>query len=238
MSSTGPQEKQWEGEYRERRMLSPSNSPHADVVRFLKWLKKEAKKEGAPLDLDGMAVLDLGSGTGRNSFYFADRGAHATGYEISDTALTFARGFASEAGLAIEYRKQDIGAPYPAADASVDIALDVTSSNSLDEKGRAVHLSELMRVMKPGAYLFVRALSKEADVHAKALVAKFPGPEPDTYVHPDLHLTEKVFTRDSFIETYKQFDVLKLERTEHYATVSGRKYKRHYWIAYLRKPSE
>lgn len=230
------QEKAWEREYRTKRMLSPSNIAQADVVRFAKWLKKEKRQEDRLFDFDRLTVLDLGSGTGRNAFYFADRGARAIGYEISDTALSLARSFAEDAGLSIEYRKQDIGSRYPLPDGSVDVVLDITSSNSLSDTARQVYLSETHRVLTAGGTVFVRALSKEGDRHAKELIARFPGPDPDTYVHPDLGVVEKAFTKESFLETYAPpFEVLNLERVEHYVTASGRKYKRQYWISYLRK---
>ena len=230
------QDKAWEREYRTKQMLSPSNVPHAEVVRFAKWYKKRRRTENPDFDWEGVTVLDLGSGTGRNAFYFAERGARATGYEVSPTALELARGYANEAGLAIDYRLQDIGAPYPLPDASVDIALDVTSSNSLTDRARETYLSETRRVLRPGGMLFVRALSKEGDKHAKELIERHPGPDEDTYVHPDLDIQEKTFTRESFERTYAPyFTTLELDRAEHYATVSGRKYKRQYWIAYLER---
>jgi SAM-dependent methyltransferase len=228
------QEKEWAREYDSRQMLSPGNKPQADVVRFAKWLKKRERRVDPAWDFDRLAVLDLGSGTGRNAFYFAERGARAIGYEIVDSALASARDFAQDAGLAIEYRKQDIGAPYPLADDSIDVALDITSSNSLSDAARGVHLSETARALKPGGYLMVRALSKEGDQNAKELIARFPGSDPDTYIHPDLHITEKTFTEASFREVYEShFSILELERIAHYAKVAGRTYKRQYWIAYL-----
>jgi len=230
------QEKAWEGEYQSKRMLSPSNVPQADVVRFAKWLKKLKRKENPEFDFDGVTVLDLGSGTGRNAFYFAEQGAIVTGYEISDTALATARSFAQNAGLSIDYHKQDIGSEYSIPDNSIDIVLDITSSNSLTDAARATYLSEAHRVLRSDGYVFVRALSKEGDRHAKELVDRFPGADPDTYIHPDLHITEKVFTKETFEQTYGPFLTINtLDRIEHYVTVSGRKYKRQYWIAYLGK---
>lgn len=230
------QDHAWEKEYKSRRMLSPSNVPQADVVRFAKWLKKQNRQLDRAWDFDRLTVLDLGSGTGRNAFYFADRGSKAIGYEVSDTALSYARKFAEEVEPSIEYKKQDIGSKYPLPDASVDVILDVTSSNSLTDAARKTYLSEMHRVLKPGGLVFVRALSKEGDRHAKELIIRSPGPDLDTYIHPDLHITEKVFTRESFLETYEPyFKVVGLERIEHYATVAGRKYKRQYWLAYLQK---
>ncbi|MES2225739.1 MAG: class I SAM-dependent methyltransferase [Patescibacteria group bacterium] len=231
-------QEQWDAEYRASQMLSPSNIPQADVVRFTRWLKKEGKRAGRPLEIDEMTVLDLGSGTGRNSFYYAQQGATAIGYELSETALAMAQKFARHGELAIDYRRQDIGAPYPLPDASVDIVLDITSSNSLSDAKREVYLSEISRVLKPGGHMLVRALAKEGDANAKTLIARAPGADPDTYVHPDLGIIEKVFSRKSFRETYGRFEILELERVSHYNAVAGRKYKRNYWIAYMRKPSK
>ncbi len=230
------QDKAWEREYRTKQMLSPSNVPHAEVVRFAKWFRKRRRRDDPEFDFGQVSVLDLGSGTGRNAFYFAERGARAVGYEVSPTALELAHSYAKDAGLTIDYRLQDIGAPFPLLDASIDIALDVTSSNSLSDAARATYLTEAHRVLKPGGVLFVRALSKEGDRHAKELIERFRGEDEDSYVHPDLGIQEKTFTRESFERTYAPyFTTLELNRTEHYATVSGRTYKRQYWIAYLER---
>ncbi len=230
------QQSAWDQEYRSQKLLSPSNVPHADVVRFLRWLKKEHKKAGDPIDMEETRVLDLGSGTGRNSYYFAEQGAKVIGLEFSPKALSMAEKLARHGDMNIEYRLQDIGTRYDIPDNSIDIALDVTSSNSLSDKGREVYLKEVARVLTPGGYLFVRGLFFESDVHAKELVKRFPGPDPDTYVHPDLHIIEKVFSRETLKQTYEPyFNILLLDKVQHYATVAGRKYKRSYFIAYLQK---
>lgn len=233
----GDQQDAWEREYRTQQMLSPSNKPQADVMRFVRWLKKDYRKREERLELEGMQVLDLGSGTGRNAYYFASEGATVTGLEFSATAVEMAKVFAEKGGMVIDYRLQSIGKPFPLPDASVDIAIDATSSNSLSDQERAVYLRELSRVLKPGGWFFLRALSFEGDTHAKELVRRVPGPDPDTYVHPDLRITEKVFSRESLSDTYGPFLTLReLKRTEHYATVAGRKYKRSYWVAHFQKP--
>jgi SAM-dependent methyltransferase len=239
MGASQNQKEGWEREYRSSKMLSPSNVPHADVVRFFRWLKKECKKAGEPLDMDGLRVLDLGSGTGRNSFYLAQQGADVIGFEFSETALTAARKIAAHGDLVIEYRSQNIGAAFQLPTSSVDIILDVTSSNSLNAAERSIYLSESARVLKPGGYLFLRALSLEGDSNAKELVKRFPGTDPESYVHPDLGITEQTFTKQSLTDTYSPYlTILQLERVEHYNTVAGRKYKRSYWIAYMQKAKE
>ncbi len=239
MGASQNQKEGWEREYRSSKMLSPSNVPQADVVRFMRWLKKEHKKIGEPIDMEALNVLDLGSGTGRNSFYFANHGAHVIGFEFSETALTMARKIAAHGDQTIDYRSQNIGAAFQLPTASVDIVLDVTSSNSLNDDERAIYLSEIARVLKPGGYLFLRALSLESDANAKELVKRFPGSDPDTYVHPDLGITEKTFTKQTLTDTYSPYVTpLSLERVEHYNMVAGRKYKRSYWLGYFQKPKE
>ena len=232
------QEQEWDNEYRQKLLLSPSTVPQTDVVRFSRWLKKEHKKAGAPLDMEEVTVLDLGSGSGRNSMYFSEQGATVVAYEIAETAIALAKKAARHAELPVTFLKHDIGTAYPIKAGTIDIVLDVTSTNSLTDKARATHLYEVNRVLKPGGYLFVRALSTEGDAHAKRLVVDFPGPDPDTYVHPDIRIVEKVFSRESFMATYSPyFTILSLDRISHYPLVGGRRYKRQYWIAYLQKPA-
>lgn len=230
------QQSAWEREYRAQKLISPSNVPQADVMRFVRWLKKEHRKRGERLDLEQLLVLDLGSGTGRNAYYFAREGAEVTGIEFSATALEIAKKFAEVGGLNIQYILQSIGKPFPLADSSVDIVLDVTSSNSLGDQERSLYLREVTRVLKPGAFLFLRALSLEGDAHARELVRRYPGPDPDTYIHPDLGIVEKVFSREVLQATYgPYFTFRELKRTQHYATVAGRTYKRSYWVAHLER---
>ena len=224
------QEQNWEREYKKPKLLTKENKPQSDTVRFAHFLRKEED-----VDLSSVSVIDLGSGTGRNAFYFAEFGARVIGLEISKTAITLAEKYAREAGLDIEYHKQSIGDTFPVTDVSIDIALDVTSSNSLSESERAVYLSETSRVLKPGGYFFVKALCKDGDQNAKHLLKHFPGPEKDTYVMPDMDIVERVWSKEDFVSTYSPFfTIIRLEKKTSYSQMNGRSYKRNFWIAYLK----
>src|ERR1035437_1172023 len=137
------QENIWEREYRTRKLVTLGEKPGADLMDFLRFLQREQK-----IALENLTVLDLGSGTGKNSQHLAELDAIVTGYEISDTALKLARERAVSENLAIAYEKRNIGTTYPLADSSVDLILDVTSSNSLDEAGRTKYLLESSRRLK------------------------------------------------------------------------------------------
>lgn len=221
----------WENEYKNSKLVTKAEDPQADTLRFLKYLKKEQKYK-----VEGRNILDLGCGTGRNANYLAEEGNSVIGIEISKTALSLAKERANDIGVKVDYRLGDIGEPYDIPDESIDLVLDVTSSNALDEKGRAVYLSEVMRILKSGGYFFVRALCKDGNKNVKNLLRDSPGSEYDTYYMKDLDLYERVFSREDFIKMYGEyFKILSLEKKTSYPTVDGRIYKRDYWLAYLQK---
>lgn len=227
------QERVWDREYKKSTFLTKENKPQGDVVRFVQFLKKEQK-----INTEGLFVIDLGCGIGRNSFYFAEMGNNVTGIEISKTALDIARKNALDAGLDINYIKQSIGDELGFKDGSFDIALDITSSNSLSESERSVFLSETKRVLKDGGYFFTKALCKDGDDNAKFLLKNNPGQEKDTYIMPDTEIVERVWTKDDFVSEYsKYFEIISIEKKTSYTKIKDRSYKRNFWIVYMKKSS-
>ncbi|OHA93942.1 MAG: hypothetical protein A2W58_01020 [Candidatus Zambryskibacteria bacterium RIFCSPHIGHO2_02_38_10.5] len=251
------QEKVWDREYGESKLLTKDNIPQNDILRFVKFLKKKPKMAidkglltPSVSKNERLVVLDLGSGTGRNSYYFASLesltkaefgslGNTVTGLEISQTAIDIAKkNLKSAEGFIydISYIKQSIGETFPFENNTFDIVLDVTSSNSLSEAEREVYMAETYRVLKSGGYFFVKALCKDGDVNAKNLLKQFPGKEKDTYVMPEINLTERVWSKDDFTSFYKKyFTILHLEKKTSYPRMNQRSYKRNFWIAYMKK---
>lgn len=221
----------WDREYNNPLLVTKNEGPQADTLRFFKFLKKEQKYE-----MEGRTILDLGCGTGRNANYLAERRNKVIGIEISKTALSLAKTRAKEMGVVVDYRLGEIGEKYEIKDNSIDIILDVTSSNSLDEQGREVYLNEVNRVLKKNSFFFVRALAKDGNKNVKNLLKSSPGREYDTYIIKEIGLTERVFSREDFIKMYSQyFKILHLEKKTNYSTFNNRIYKRDYWLAYLTK---
>ncbi len=221
----------WDREYKNPLLVTKNDGPQADTLRFLKFLKKEQK-----FRVEDKAILDLGCGTGRNSNYLSDLGNKVIGIEISKTALNLAKVRAHDMGVTVDYRLGDIGEKYDIPNGPIDVVLDITSSNSLDDKGRGIYLEEVSRVMKKGGYFFVRALCKDGNKNVKNLLKASPGREYDTYIIKEIGLTERVFSREDFTKTYsKYFKILNLEKKTSYTTFNNRIYKRDYWLAYLEK---
>ena len=226
-----PQTSAWEKEYRKPQLVTKKAEPQADVKEYLRFLRKKEK-----LELTGLHILDLGAGTGRNANYLAELGNAVSGIEISPTAVQIAKERASELKVSVDYHLQSMGEKFPFTDKIFDVVLDITSSNSLNEKEREVYLKETSRVLKEGGNLFVRALCKDGDQNAKNLLKISPGPEYDTYINKDMDLVERVFSEKDFRATYEPyFDIVSLEKKTNYARFKGQSYKRNYWLAYMKK---
>lgn len=237
------QKEAWEKEYRNPKMITGKDDPQACVLDFLRWLRK---KKG--VKIENLKFLDLGCGTGRNTNYLADldQGNQAVGIDISETALKIAEERAlkifnkapteSIKGKKVEYIRQSMAGSYPFPDKTFDIAIDITSSNSLSQEERGLYIKESHRVLKDNGYFFLRALCKDGDQNAKNLLKISPGKEKDTYFMKELGLFERVFTKEDLISTYSPFfDILEIEKETHYPKVEGRIYKRNFWIVYMIK---
>ncbi len=223
--------KVWENEYRNPKLISNSNEPQLDFKHFVKWMRKTKH-----VSLDGLRVLDLGSGTGKNSLFLAERGSITTGIELSKTAVKMATERAREKDLTANFFEGDIGVKFPFADNSFDLIIDVVSSNSLTEIERANYLQESHRVLVPGGLMYVKALCKDGDKHSQNLIEKFPGQEKNTYILPEIGITERVFEKVEVEKIYSQyFQINKIESKTSYTEVAGKSYKRHFWLLYLQK---
>lgn len=225
------QKNAWEKEYKNPTFLTKEMDPQADTVRFFKFLKKEKK-----FDVFGKELVDLGCGTGRNSLYAYELGVTPHGIDISKTAVSHGLAYTKERDIGIDLQVGSIGEKLPYEDNFFDIALDVTSSNSLAEAEREVYLKELVRIMKTSGYVYVKALCKDGDTNAKELLRRFPGPEKDTYILPEQKIMERVWSKEDFVSFYSpHFTILHLETKESYTTMGDRRYKRRFFICYLEK---
>lgn len=227
------QKQAWEREYEQKRLVSGSTVPSQEVKNFVRYLRKTKK-----YSLEGVVVLDLGSGVGKQAHYMSEQGARVIGFEIAENALREARRRAAESGLPIEYRAQSMGEAFPLEDDTVDVILDVMSSNALTEAERTVYVRESHRVLRPGGHMMVRALCKDGDKNAQFLLKKHPWKERDTYLMPKSHFHERVFSEHDIVETYSAyFSINHKEKKHHYTRFEDRLYKRAYWTLYL-EPSK
>jgi SAM-dependent methyltransferase len=99
-------------------------------------------------DVRGKRILELGCGGGQCSIAFARQGAIATGIDLSDEQLAFARRLAAQQGVTVAFLQGDAADLHAFASASCDV---VFSAYALQYVAAiAPCLAEVQRVMAPG----------------------------------------------------------------------------------------
>ncbi len=221
----------WDEEYKKPKLITKSRKPQRDFLTFLRWIKNNKH-----IDLySGIRILDLGCGIGRNAYYLARvYDAQVFAWDFSSEAIKLAIKYFSHPS--VFYEKRNIADLYPIEDESIDIIIDIMSSHTLSEKERKIYLKETHRVLKKGGYFYLRTFAKEGDKNAKNLIKKFPGKEKDTYIHPELHITERIFSGPELKKIYAPyFRSVRMLRKSAYQIFGKQAYKRNYWNVYFTK---
>lgn len=232
----------WNKEYKTSEHLALSDEPAEDLEKFTRWAERNYGRRF----LNPLArALDLGCGNGRNLIFLARTyGMRGVGYDISSEAIRLAERasrHSPERGgqakdLPIIYTARSIEGTIDLPDASVDIVLDMMTSHFLREREREQLRSEVVRVLKPGGWLFFKSFLADKDLHVRRLLKENPADEKDSYIHPKLGVYEHVWTEESLREFFSPyFEVHKIERSHKHMN-RGRAWKRRTITAYLQKP--
>lgn len=223
----------WNKEYKHSTHLALSDEPAEDLIKFTRWLERREGRKS--LNVTCMA-LDLGCGNGRNLIYLAKEfGMRGLGYDTSGVAIAEAKNLG--AGLPVEFMIRSIADPIPLPDSSVTIALDMMSSHVLKKAEREALRAEVLRVLKPEAYLFFKSFLLDEDKNAIRMLREFPGPEPGTYIHPEIGVAEYVWTEDALTDFFSpHFTIHKIDKSHKHLTKHNEAWKRRTIAAYLEKP--
>ena len=224
----------WNKEYKTSEHLALSSESSDDLEKFTRWNERAYKREF----LNPHAkVVDLGCGNGRNLIYLAQTfGMKGIGYDISDVAIEAARK-ASE-GLPITYDVRSISEPLPLPDASQTFVLDMMTSHFLKKAEREALRAEIVRVLKPGGWLFFKSFLADEDLHAARLLREHPADEPGAYIHPALGVYEYAWTEDAVYEFFAGYlELHKFNKSHKHInrgkTGEERAWKRRTFSAYL-----
>lgn len=187
----------WNQEYKKGGNFAISNEPSEDLTKFANFLERI---KGRAILNPTVSVLDMGCGNGRNLIYLAvNYNVHGVGYDISSEGIAQAQ--KRSANLPLAYETRTIAGTIPLPDKSQTLVLDMMTSHFLKESERAVLLSEIVRVLKPGGWFFFKTFLKDEDIHTKRLLADHPGTETGTYIHPRIGVAEYVPTEQAVIES-------------------------------------
>ena len=222
----------WNKEYKTGEHLALSDEQASDLEKFVRWLDRRSK--GKPPEREGF-VADFGCGNGRNIIYMArELGMKGIGYDISSEAI--AQAAKAAAGLPLQFEVRSITGKFPdIKDESVDVVLDMMTSHVLRAAERDEFFGELARIMKPGAWLFLKTFLADEDLHVRRLLRDNPADEEWSYMHPALGVFEHVWTEERLREFLApNFVIHKIEKS-HKHMIRGKAWKRRYIVMYCER---
>ncbi len=221
----------WDKEYEKPEHLAISSAPSEDLQKFTRWLDRHG--ENFRLG-EGTKVLDLGCGNGRNLIYLAKEFyCGGLGIDSSEEAVGQAKKAAEGTNLTFEVRS--MAEPIPLPNNSVDLVLDMMSSHFLKEEERKKLRAEILRVLKPGGFLFFKTFLLEGDQNALRMIRDYPAGEKNSYIHPTFGGYEHVFTNEELPEFFEpEFEIKRVVKS-HKHFLHGKAFKRRTMSVYLEK---
>jgi len=226
----------WNREYKTSEHLALSTESSEDLEKFTRWLERQYKREF----LNPLAkALDLGCGNGRNLIFLAEYyGIRGIGYDISEAAIGHAE--AASKDLPITYEARSIAEPLPLPDNSQTFVLDMMTSHFLKKAEREALRAEILRVLKPGGWLFFKSFLADEDLHTKRLLKEHPADEEGAYLHPKLGFYEYTWTEEGVYEFFKDgFELHKFNKSHRHINRGkigeARAGKRRTFSAYIQK---
>ncbi len=220
------QRKLWDEEHKNPKELLQMDSEEASsgVIKFIDWLKEKRS-------IQNLKGIELGCGKGRNVIFLASQGIKAVGLDFSPFAIKEAGKRAKDVKDA-QFLVHDATTPWPIKDNSFDFAIDCFATSDIESKeGRAFAASEIIRILKPGGYMFVYNMSPE-DEYQKQLIKQSPASEKNAFIRKTGKF-EKTFESEELLELYKDLNLLVHERIKKIATFNGVKYPcNHHWMIF------
>ncbi|GAB2626300.1 class I SAM-dependent methyltransferase [Streptomyces capparidis] len=112
-------------------------------------------------------VLDAGCGSGEMALFLAGAGHSVLGVDISEAAVEHARGRAAERGSTAEFAAGSVLdlAPYAGR---FDTVVDCGMFHALSPEDRSTYAAQLRLATRPGARVYILAMSTEARAVVKA----------------------------------------------------------------------
>ncbi len=153
-------------------------------------------------------ALDLCCGAGTNPVYLAKKGFDVTALDISDAAIKYARGKASEAEVDISFLMGNFWT-LPFRGQVFDFAFDFGCFHHVEVEGRRTFIKGVHRVLKPDATYLMVCFSYRN------------GP---SWNH---------FTREQIVELFE--DCLKIESIKHVSSLEGDNVTRYFWEVLMKR---
>lgn len=227
-------QEQWRHIYADpmhKKMLFPT-APAGAGKRFLEYLNTQQ------VPLQGN-LLDIGCGNGRNALALAQLGFEVYGFDGIAEAISDAQSSANEAGLAdrTHFNCSDAGNTWPYADGLFQFAIDSNTFASLSEDERAVYLTEITRVLAPGAFFFLYTYTIQDQYYAQFLDSGQQLDIGTKIVCTDDGIERILYTPEELCGLFSRFTIRKQEDVVRYSKMFDTYYKRHFAALVMTKDS-
>ncbi|MFZ2593907.1 MAG: class I SAM-dependent methyltransferase [Minisyncoccia bacterium] len=221
----------WNDEYQTKEHFALSTEASEDLEKFVRFI--ERNHNGFPRHWN---VLDVACGNARNGIFLAEHfTAHVTGFDISKEAIAQGMKLAAGKRLRLNLSVGDLKNPLPVTDESQDIVLDMMSSHILNASERVKFLNEVLRVLKPGGWFFVKTFLRDGDVNAERMIRDFPAGEEGSYLHPRIGYLEHAGTEVELNAFYGEHFDIEYKQKSHKHFSHGKPNKRRFIVYYLTK---
>jgi SAM-dependent methyltransferase len=216
----------WELEYQEGGIPSSvRRQPSNVVIEFQNFLRTTVP--------ESRTALDIGCGTGRNSFYLAREG-------FAVTAIDYVQAQVDQIahnieGLNIRPICCDIAEPWPFEANSFDVAIDCFCFKHLIH-GAAVanYVKELSRTMRCGGYYLLFLAAKEDGYYMQYPVREQSG-RGTVIIDPENRIASRLYDIDEIKTLFREHELV-FTATKHGENIMHRKkYERSSHVLYLRK---
>jgi SAM-dependent methyltransferase len=172
------------------------------------------------------SVLDLGCGNGRNSLYLASRGFNVLGVDF--VSVVFPK-ISKKLKNNLKFQELDITKKWT-INKKFDAIIDCNTTICIPSPGRDKVISSAYEVLKPGGYYLFYGI-----VPTKFIKTN-PGPEPNSTIFSKTGKFEKQYSREELLDSYKKFELVKLEKIGGSEIIEGKKVSFYKWVAIFKKP--
>ncbi len=198
----------WNREYEAQGIPSSFREEPSGALEWL-WTSLPWLRPG----LEVQRALDVGCGTGRNSFFLAERGVRVTAFDRSTVAIEKARAAVRNRPSlieSVEFEVHDLTLGLPAEDHSVDLIIDTFvffHQTTVDSRRR--YAREVARVLRPGGAFLLSLAGADDGYYRTCPVVPGNSTEEVRVVRDPAAEVENILIRPSALE--RELEPLELE---------------------------
>lgn len=155
-------------------------------------------------------VVDIGSGNGRNTLFFAQKGFYVYAIDYVQSALDHTKHEAKKLKIMnmIHLYPIAIDTRWPFNNNFFDLAIDNYSSIDIEtKKGRKTYKEELLRTLKPGGYALVTVIAASDELEQTMV----KGEESNSTIWPNGKF-QKNYDEAELRKFYKEFEIVELKK--------------------------